>query len=235
VANINRFTGPLWDLDTFYLFDDFANEILANNWVTTVVGTTPTAAVGDAAGGVLALTTTATDNDEVNIESANELFIFAAGRPIYGRCRLQYSEAATDDANVGFGFMDAVGAEALADNGGGIAASKDFLAIYKIDGETVWTAASGNGANRTVTKSTKTAGGTAYQELEITAADWDGVSMMVTFKVDGEYLKDANGNVIRQTVLIASATEMSVWAAAKAGGSNIETVLVDYIYAAQKR
>ncbi len=51
-----------------------------------------------------------------------------------------------------------------------------------------------------------------------------------------EYLKDANGTVIRHTVAIASATEMNVGVYVKTGGgSGGETVNVDYVYANQNR
>lgn len=234
---INRFTAPLWNLDTFHIFDDFWQDQSDINWVDTVTDL-GSVAMGDAAGGIVTLTPsdgTVADNDEAYLASPNELFIFADAQPIYGRARLQFTEANTDDANIVFGFQNAVGADSLIDNGGGPKVSGSTLAIYKVDGGTVWRCASACNGTSTDTVSTTTAGGSAYQELEIICNDWDGTSMQVTFKVDGNYLKDSNGYVIRHTVAIASATEMAAFVGVKNGGANNQTLLVDYIYAAQAR
>lgn len=235
---LNRFTAPLWDLDTFYVFDDFWWDQTDLSWVDTVTDS-GTALVGDATRGVMTLTPsdgTVTDNDEVYLASANQLFLFAASRPLYAKARIQFTETAAGIFNAFVGFMSGVGANALIDDGGGLRASGCIAAIYKVDGETVWRCVTRNGSTVTVTQSTKTAGGSAYQELEIIGQDADGVSMTFTFKVDGEYLKDANGLVIRHSVAISGASIMSLAAGAKLGAiTNNDVLLVDYLYAAQHR
>jgi hypothetical protein len=238
MPNLNRFTRPLWDTDTFFVFDDFQKTLVAGEWVATLTDL-GTAAVGDATRGILTVTpadATVADNDEAYVASAKQLFLFAAGRPLYGRCRLQFTETAAGIYNAFFGFVSGVGADTLVDNGGGMRASGCVLAIYKVDGETVWRAVARNGSTATVSQSTKAAGGAAYQDLDIIAESPDQVNLTVTYKVDGEYLKDANGLVIRHSVPIASASIMSLAFGAKLGAiTNNDTLNVDLAYGAQRR
>jgi hypothetical protein len=236
MSNITRFPKVLEEIDTVTIFDDFFWYVTAHQWTSLAADTTPTLTVGDAVNGVLALFTDTTDNNEVAVRSTAELFKVGTNREIYGRCKLQYAENDTNKANVFFGFGSAIGANFLVDNGAGPRVTGDIIGIYKVDGGTVWRCVSQVNGTATVTVSGKTAGGTAAQVLEVVVKDWDGVSMQVLFKVDGEYLKDANGVVIRHTVLIASATEMNVGVYVKTGGgAGGETVNVDYIAAQQNR
>lgn len=238
MSNVCRHVQPLQDLDTFYVFEDFAGDQTDLFFIDTIPDS-GSALVGDEANGVITLTPsdgTVADNDEVYIASANELFIYADGRPLYGRCRLQFAETAAGVYNVGFGFQNAVGANSLIDDGGGPKVSGSTLAIVKIDGTSVWRCYSSCNGTSTVTVSTGTASAATWYVLEIFCDDWDGVSMQVSFKVDGQFLKDSSGAVIKHTVAIASATEMQVWAGAKLGAiTNNDTTKVDYIFAEQKR
>lgn len=238
--NINRFTQPLRDLDTFYIFNDFDADQLDAIAVDTV-SDTGTVLMGDEANGVATLTPsdgTVADNDEVYLATPNEVFIFAANRSIYGRARIRFTETAAGVYNVAFGFQNAVGADSIIDNGGTniVKTSGSTLAICKKDTESVWTAVSACNGTATLTKSTRAAVGSTWYELEIICSDWDGVSMQVSFRVDGEYLKDSNGNLIRHTVAIANATEMQMWVGAKLGAAaNNDTTKIDYWYGAQTR
>jgi hypothetical protein len=234
--NLNRYTPALETLDTVHIFDDFFWYVTAHQWTSLAADTTPTLTIPDAVNGLLRLFTDTTDNNEVAVRSTAELFKVGTNRNIYGRVKLQYAENDTNKANVLAGFASAIGANLLVDNGAGPRVTGDILAIYKVDGGTVWRCISQVNGTATITASTKTAGGTAAQVLEIEANDWDGVSMQVTFKVDGEYLKDTNGYVIRHTVAIASATEMNIGVYVKTGGgAGGETVDVDHIYGSQNR
>lgn len=236
MANLVRYPEALKTVDSVQIWDDFFWYVTAHQWTSLAADTTPTLTIPDVENGVLRLFTDTTDNNEVAVRSTAELFKFGTNRQIYGRCKLQYSENDTNKANLFFGFQNAIAANSMVDNGGGVRTSGSNLLIYKIDGGTVWRCQSMCNGTATDTISTTTAGGSTAQVLEIEATDWDGVSMQVTFKVDGAYLKDTNGNVIRHTVAIASATEMHVGVYVKTGGgSGGETVNVDYISAAQNR
>jgi hypothetical protein len=233
---LNREVGPLWDLDTFFLFDHFAKTLVAGEWATTLTDL-GTAAVGDASRGILTITpadASVTDNDEAYVASTKQLFLFAASRPLYAKGRLQFTETAAGIYNAFFGFVSGVGADTLVDNGGGMRASGCIAAIHKIDGETVWRCTTRNGATTTTTVSTTTAGGAAYQDLDVIGQDADGVNLTFTFKVNGVYLRDVNGLVIRHSVPIASASLMSLAFGAKLGAiTNNDVLNVDYAYGAQ--
>lgn len=238
MPNLGRFTRPLLDLDTYYWFDDGIMDQTDALGIDTITDS-GTVAMGDTRKGIIVLTPSdgsVADNDEAYYASPNEVFLCAANKPIYGCCYLQFSEANTDDANVAFGFQNAVGANSIVDDGAGVKVSGSTLAIYKVDGGTVWKCASSCNGTSTVSTSTTTAGGTAYQKLEIFCDDYDGTYMKVTFKVDGRYLVDSTtGAVITHTVAIASATEMQCWCGVKNGFTNLETLHVDYIYGQQQR
>jgi hypothetical protein len=238
MANIARYTATQLNLDVVEIFDDFTADQSDLFFVDTITDT-GTALVGDEVNGVMTLTPsdgTVADNDEVYIASSNEIFLFGTNREIYGKCRLRWTETAAGVYNVGFGFMNAVGADSLIDNGGGPKVSGSTLAIYKVDGGSVWRVASACNGVSTVTVSDRAAVGSTWYELEIIAKDWDGVSMQVYFYVDGTPLKDTTGNVIKHTVAIASATEMSVWAGAKLGAAtNNDTTKIDFILGQQTR
>lgn len=236
MSKLARFTTPLWDLDVSLYTNDFPNFTTAQDGVTSLAADAGSSvAAVDARRGLVRLTSGATDNNETAVKMTQEIFIFAAASAIYGRARIQWTEPATNTANVFAGFGDAIAADFLVDNGGGVRVTGSIFGIYKKDGETLWRAYSRNGANFTETLSNKTAGGSAFQTLEVYALDWDQVSMELAFKVDGEYLRDANNQPIRHSVLIASATEMMYGVYEKTGSANSLVVDVDQIYAHQTR
>jgi hypothetical protein len=236
MANINR-TNPLYvGRDTLTNFDHFRSVVTAHEgWTTLVADTTPTVTCPDAVNGLARLFTDTTDNNEVALRTTAELFKFGTNRNLFGACKLQYSENDTNKANVYFGFMSALAANTIADNGASVRGTGDCFGIYKLDGGTVWRCVSMTNGTQTVTASGTTAGGSAAQELELEATDHDGVSMLATFKVDGQYLKDTNGVVIKHTITIASATEMNFgWYVKSGGGAGGETVDVDWGYYSQR-
>jgi hypothetical protein len=237
VSNILRHTQFLKELDTVHIEDDFTEAVVTGDrWTTLVADTTPTVTTPDAVNGLARLFTDTTNENEVAIRSTIELFKIGTNREIYGRFKIQYSENDTNKANVFVGFGSAIGANFLVDAGAGPRVTGDILGIFKVDGGTVWKCISQLQGTATTTTSASTAGGSAAQVLEVIAKDWDGVSMQVLFKLDGQYMKDTNGNVIRHTIAMTSATEMNVGVYVKTGGgAGGETLDCDYIYAAQNR
>lgn len=225
-----------YDRDWFGFFDDFDWAVTAHRWTTLVADTTPTVAVGDAAGGVVTLFTDTTDNNEVAIKTTAELFLFAAGKPLFCEGLIKYSENDTNKANVFFGFSDAIGANQLLDNGAGPKTTMSGMGIFKVDGGTAWKTVSSKSTTQTINTSTKTAGGTAYQRLRIEGRPVDATTYEITYYVDGVPLRDSRGVQIKDNLTLTSATEMQVGLYAKTGGgAGGETVLCDYIAAYQKR
>ena len=239
MANVNQYTAALRDAGTHHIYSDFDRDQADTEWVDTITDT-GTVLMGDATDGTAVLTPsdgTVADNDEAYLATPNEGFIFAAGRPIYGRARIKFTEVAAGVANVAFGFQNAVGANSILDDGAGLKVSGSTLGIYKVDGESVWRCVSSCNGTSTVTASSKAAVAATWYKLEIFCYD-TGLStkMGVVYKVDGEYLKDSNGNVIRHEVAVASATEMSVFFGIKLGAAtNNDTLIVDNVYVSQKR
>lgn len=238
MPRLNRFTKALWDLDTFYVFGDFGPKQSDLDWVDTITDT-GTVLMGDAKGGVAVLTPsdgTVADNDEAYLASANALFLFADGCPLYAKARVKFSEVTATVANVAFGLQNAVGANSILDDGAGLKVSGSTLGVYKVDGSAVWKCVSACNGVATVSTSTKAAVAGNWYTLEIQAIDYDGVTMTVSFHVDGEVLRDSAGLPIRHSVAVANAALMQAFAGVKLGANtNNDTLSVDYIYAAQLR
>lgn len=234
-----RFPTALLEKDQLQVWDDFHWYVTAHGF-TTVATDSGTVSVGDAANGILALVPsdgTVTNNDEAYVKSTAEVFKFATGRAMGCEALVQFTEGNTDDVNVFFGFADAIAANTLVDDGAGMKASFSGACIYKVDGGTVWKCVTSNGTTQTVSTSTKTAGGSAYQRLRIECREVDGTNMEVTFFVDDQPLLDSQfRRPIKHNVAIASATEMQVGAGIKNGAdTTAEQLNIDYIGAWQLR
>lgn len=228
--------------DTFVIDDDFAWYVTAHNWTSLAADTNSSVAATAAAGGVLAINTgDATDNNEAGVFTTNEVFKMAAGKPLYAKCRLQYSEINTNAANVFFGFADAPGANLIADNGGTNnlpAISNSGVCFFKYDGGSTWRVYSKNGADTDSTDTGVTAGGSSYVTLEIIGNVVDGSldEYEFVFKVDGNYVRDTTYNrIVKHKITYTSATEMDLGVYCKAGGGSTLTVNVDRIFAKAKR
>jgi len=225
----------------FTIQDDFLRDVDSADWVTTLTDT-GTASVGDAAGGILAIVPsdgTVADNDEAYVESANEVFKFAADKPLLFEARVQFTEANTDDANILVGLMDAVAANSLQDNGAGPPSSYSGAVFFKIDGGTVWQTETSLSTTQTtneltstnvnnLSKKSQTAGGSAYQVLRIEFMPYSSTNAYVTFFVDGVA-------VAQHDYIFTSATEMQIALGVKNGGANLETLNVDYVSCSQER
>lgn len=221
----------------FGFFDDMLWYVTVHLWTTTV-SDSGTIAGGDAAGGIVTLTPsdgTVGDNDEAYLQTTKELFLIAADKPILFEALIKFVEANTDDANVAAGLADAPIANTLVDNGAGLKTSFSGAVIYKVDGGTVWKFVTSNGATQTISTSTTTAGGSAYQRLRIEINPISSLACEAIPYVDGVQLADSNGKPIKHTILFASATEMAAFVGVKNGDTNLETLLVDYIAAWQLR
>jgi hypothetical protein len=213
----------------FGLFDDFTEYTDTQRFTkTTADAGTSVALDADGIGGVLQLSTGATDNNEAYVESTNELFKFAADKPLAFEARLQFTEANVDDANVIVGVMDAPGADTLIDNGGGPKASYSGAVCYKVDGGTVWNCESSIAGAQQTTVTPVTAGGAGYQTLRI--------EFQPTTSTQGDVRFFINDSLVAShKITFTSATEMAVVLGVKAGSANAETLNVDYVGCHQLR
>lgn len=221
---------------SFVLEDDFFHYTTTEDF-TSVLTDSGTATVGDAAGGILTVAAsdgTVADNDEGYVRSTAEAFLFAVDKPALFEARIKFVEANTDDANVAVGFMSAVAANSILDNGGGPAASYSGAVLFKVDGGTVWQFETSIGGTQITTVTQHTAGGSAYQTVRIEIREAGGVIEAVPF-LDGQQMLDANNKPVKHTFAPTSATEMHAFIGVKNGDTNMESLLCDYICAAQLR
>ena len=232
--NFNIIPGFLAEKDSFVLSSDFPNFATGTDgWTSLVVDAGTSVAVGDAAGGIAALATGATDNNEAMLRSTNALFLPAAGKPMFCRVRINLTEVNTDDANIFVGFASSAGANLLVDDGAGIRTTGSIFGIAKFDGDTVWRGVSRNGTTTTNTASSMSDNMTSgvYAELEVRIEEFTTTQCVVTFLVDGTYLRDDTtfANVITHRVAYSGLTVMNFVACyIKAGGANSEVPNVDW-------
>lgn len=220
-------------VNSFTLFDDFFHFTSTENF-TSVLTDSGTASVSDGAGGLLDLVPsdgTVADNDEAYVKSTAEIFLFANGKPLYFAAKVGWTEANTDDANVIAGFMSAIAANSLQDNGAGPAASFSGAVFFKVDGGTTWRAMVSLGSTQTeVTLSNIPAapGAGNSQKLEIAVVPTSSTSATAYFYIDSILVGS-------QAFTYTGATEMNAGAGVKNGGANNESLEIDYILASQVR
>jgi hypothetical protein len=230
--------GPYYDKRrSNFIEDNFNWYVDIHQWTKLASdGSATVAHGGDASPPYVLLTTAATDNNECHLKSTNESFIFASDRPIFGETKILLSEAATDDANLFSGFVNAAGADLMVDDGAGMKTSASGFGIFKVDGGTVWKCWSSLSTTQTITTSTKTAGGSTAQVLAYEAQPINSTDIDVYFWVDGVQLQDTNGNKIKHTIVFSGATEMNYCPVyVKAGSTNSEIPRLYQAFASQLR
>lgn len=220
--------------------EDFAWYISPHMWTKLASDTnTAVAQAGTTTCGILSITTPATssDNDEAANYMTGKNFLFAANKPIVVETFQQFTEANTSAANVAFGLASiSTLTDLIADNGTGPAASFSGALIYKVDGGTVWRCVSSVGTTQTISVSTTTAGGSAYQRLRIEVLPYTSTQNQVLFFVDDVQLIDAtSGKPIAHIVAVSGAAAMTLGNYLKCGSTTGETLLVDDVSWSAKR
>ena len=218
--------------------DHFTAYNSGDEW-TTVASDSGTATVGDVANGELSLAPsdgTVADNDEIYIKATNETLLFANNRAICFAALVRWTEGNTDDLNVAIGFMNAVAADSILDNGGGPKASFSGAVFYKVDGGTVWRCRSSIGTTNTDSITNITAGGATYQLLEIEFRAIDATLGEISFLIDGQVVNDSNNRPIKHQITYTGATEMQAFAGAKNGAATtVEALKIDALAYWQNR
>jgi hypothetical protein len=233
----NRHLAVEDEVDTLCVFDHFWQDQSDINAIDTVTDS-GTVAMGDAAGGTVVLTPsdgTVADNDEAIIRTPNENFIFHTSNPLYARARLMPTATDISVQNIAFGFVNAAATDPLGDNAGGIKTTGSAFGVQKVDGKSVFALVTANNSVTTTTDSNKSVVSATWYDVELFCVPNGDGTCVCTAKVNGEYLRDSNYNVIRHTVTVASATEMNGFAANKLGAAiNNDTLTLDYWLFKQK-
>jgi len=238
----HAFVDPLGMRHSIYFADDFVDDIDSTRYTITATDS-GTGAVAGAHGGVLPLVAsdgTVADNDETYVESVNEFISFVANQPWHFWARIQFTEANVDDANIAIGLGNAPGANSILDDGGGIATGMTSNAVlFKTDGSNKWKCTAG-GSAATQAANVKTSHKDASPGVAGVAGPWQWVEIIwtplttttgkVTFRVDGEILRDSSlphEPIIEIPVTITGSATMALWAGVKNGGANLETLNID--------
>jgi hypothetical protein len=217
---------------TFGIIDHFTG--LDTTKFSTTISDLGSVAVGDAVGGVAVITpsdATIADNDESYLQS-KEVFRIASQKPIEFAARVQFTQAATNAANILAGLMDAPTANALQDNGAGPKASFSGAAFYAYDGSVNWNVIYSDGATQTkaeltasnsLNKVANVAGSAAYQLLEISILPKTSTLCDVVFRINGSTVY----KMLDRTY--ANATETAVAFGAKNGTAAQQVLNVDMV------
>lgn len=223
--------------DNYYLgrrvhgfFEDFYEFVTGDLW-TKVTAVDGAATVQDAAGGTIAIVSAVATagNEDCYLKSNKESFKFAANKPLLFETRVSFTEAATNQANLIAGLMDAVAADALQSDGAGPKASYSGAVFYKVDGETVWRCESSVGAAQVTTETEVTAGGADAQRLTLEFQPATSTTGEVRFFID-------DALVAKHELTFSNATETQVVLGVKDGGADeVETLVVDYAACYQLR
>jgi len=225
--------------DQYGFFDDFLWYISPHLWTALAAdaGVTAPAILTTLPGGWITMGDGVTAQNEVDIYNTNTAFLVANNRPLLGEARIQYAEAATNQANVCFGFADSANfSDILLDAGGGPRTSGNQLLIYKVAGGTVWRAQARNGTAFSDSISSTTAGGTNPQTLRIEVKDMSTTQATVYYTVDGVPLRDAqSGMVINHQLNISGSALMRLGLYLKGGSVTAETLTADYLCGYQVR
>jgi len=223
--------------DNMDFWFDFPNFTSGSDGVSSLLtGTGAAAAVADSLTGLLVMGTGVVANNSVIVRSTNALYQIANNRPIIAEARLQYAEAAVNQANVAFGVTDTPTATWLGDNAGGPKTTGTQVMIYKTAGASNWRAQARNGTAFSDSGSGTTAGGTNYTILRVEVKDMSLTQATCYYSVDGVPLRDAlTGLVINHQINLSGALLMDVACMLKCNSTTAEALNLDYMGASQTR
>ena len=164
-------SGRLWTLTTA----DSATAVL-------------TAAAAGLQGGQLVVSAAgATLNDEAYVFRTVSQMLFEDGVSFRVKSRIKFAQAATNKAAIHFGLLNAPAANAIVDTTGVPKSSFSGALIYTKADSIYWQAGCSVGTALQTTASSKIAGGSSIQELEISIQCNNGVAVIEYF-VDGVQL-----------------------------------------------
>lgn len=197
-----------------------------------------TAAGTDARGGVLSLTTAATDNTAASITPNNKTIVVVEDKPVIARFYFQFAEAAVNVANVFVGLFSGAIATAVGNDGAGPPSSYSGFAFFKVDGNLNWFVEASNGSTQvtielnafgSLDERAKVAGSSAFQLIEIQVLPKTATKADVSFELN-------NVCVAKLTDFdITSLAAMAPVILTRAGSAVAQPILVDLIQAAQVR
>jgi len=229
---------PIWNgvdpSDWITYIEDFINIPIDDTtgiptaWTINTDDSTGTGGVIDQLGGWMNVKAANTDNFGTTLSTIGESFLFDTDKKFVLKCRVQITEANTDDSNWAIGVSTVATKDFLQDNAAGPAATYDGAVFFKIDG-TMKIQFETSNAGTQVTNATLAdfASATSYN-LAFVYDYADGVTGSITPYVDG-----VAGTA--HAITIAGLETMHFIMSVKTGDTNAEQFLVDYVAIAQER
>lgn len=195
-------------------FNDFDDDLVSWTETATSVGAgTSAAAIADADGGILRITTAANENDGLFIESQGESFKIETGKKAYIKARFALGDAAQSDFIIGLHSTDTTPQDA----------TLRFL-FESVDGSA---ALYFNVDDDTTDSDSSTVATLADDTFVTVAAYWDGKGTIELF---------ADGNKITtMTDVDVPGAEMAIGIGYLNGAAGAETTDIDYILVAKER
>lgn len=221
----------------FGFFDDFEWYLAPHRWTSLTADAGTAVTVGNTTpNGAVVLTTAALDNSECALGTTTRPLRPADDKPLMLECRIQYTEAAVNAANIFVGVADTLAAaDLLLDNGQGPRPALHGVGLYKVDGESTWRVVSVRGGVPLITASTVPAGGPAPQTLRLEIQPLDASVAEVVFHIDDSQVRDAVGFPVKHLFPLAGCPALQAGVFLKAGSTAVETLAVDYIALYQLR
>lgn len=216
-------------------FEDPMIGLTSGRWSTVAAdgGSSVAAYATTPFGGVVALTTGATNNNEAYLFTPPS-FAFAPNKPARAIGVVSIAEAATDASAWFWGFMSGVAADTIVDGGLTFRASSYGAFFYKVKGSNFLRCGILN--NGTLTGFTTAIASTGRNTLEVAIEPLAGNRYQVNYAVDDDggqnpvSIFDATYRYpyVHEADFGASPTALSLGMGVKAGGANSEVLLTDF-------
>lgn len=203
--------------DLVVYFNDFlvAQDYAAGDWVVTETDAGATEAItANELNGALTLTNTATENDIVQLQSAEEFVKLSAGKRVWFETKLKIDNVGQNDGFVGLATTDTTI----------IAGTTDSVGFRWLDGSAAVASITEDNTSETTTAAVHTLVAATYVTLGFY---WDGVSKVKFFV--NRALKATHTATIEQT------NQLALTFTLMAGDAVADAMIIDYIYLAQER
>lgn len=232
------------------VFDDLDAYVTGGRWNALAADSGASVAAEDYSStygfiGSVLLTTGGTNNNEASMYTTKKLFLLANDKPSTFISRIQFTEAATNAANVFVGYTSAPGADLMVDDGAGPATSMSGCGFYKIDSSsnTNWNTITSISTTQTLTQLNS---GNSLTKSAISAIGGGVTTLAIknrfisSTQVESEFFIDTAGGTnlalaSKQTWTYTSAAAMGLSFYVKCGTAASQTMRVDYAYYNHKR
>jgi hypothetical protein len=197
-------------------FNDF-DTYVAGDWTVTLIGAGGTAALGDADGGVLVVTTDALDDDQVTLQKVGESFLLESGKEAWFKARFKVADATQADFQIGLVVTDTTPLDAT-----------DGIYFQKDDGDALLDVICRK--NATTGSNSATGIHTVVNNTYLTVGwHYDGISELKYF------VDDVHKGTISAAAAYLPDTELTVSMSYKNGEAGAIAMTVDYVFAAKQR